>query len=74
MSNTYIFEDPSCHSCEYWIPNEGETRLRKERLGNCEHLDNDFCCGGRAKHEAGVLGGGSFITKNTFWCKFWSKK
>lgn len=77
MSNTYIFQVPicpSCNTCEHWRIQESESALRKEVLGRCDHLDNDFCCGGRETHEAGVIGGGNFITKKTFWCKFWTLK
>ena len=71
MTKTYIFENPSCKECEYWEPNTN----RHIDEGRCQHLDNDFCCGGRIDgREAGCLGGGNFTTKSTFWCKFWSQK
>lgn len=74
INATYIFENPSCGVCEFWEYSESESKLRGAELGRCDNLDNDFCCGGHEEHEAGCLGGGNFISKRTFWCKFWSQR
>lgn len=74
MNQTYIFENPNCDSCEHWQYDASNSKLYKMNLGRCDHLDNDFCCGGKKEHDAGVIGGGNFLTKGTFWCKYWSHK
>jgi hypothetical protein len=72
IKETYIFENPGCKRCEHWKRSDEQSLFRGEELGCCDHLDNDFCCGGRQSHEAGVIGGGNFLTKGTFWCKFFT--
>ena len=60
-----------CGNCKEWEFNEKKSKFYKVRVGRCDYLDNDFCCGGHETHEAGCVGGHGFMTKETFLCKFW---
>lgn len=63
-----------CGNCKEWKIDDYDTKRKGFGIGSCKILDNDFCCGGSERADAGVIGGGGFRSKSTFLCKYWSSK